>query len=177
MNQYLALTVLCPNKPDILVRLTQFFAASHCQILSSRMLAFGSQFTMLMLIAGPWNEIAKIETHLPEFAANNELTINYNRAELVQHEMQKWIPYTVELIAHESTGIIETICSFFADMDIIVYELHNNPYTANPLGIPMYALGLRILVPSDTQLSDLRERFITVCDFLNVDAYLEPERA
>jgi glycine cleavage system transcriptional repressor len=177
MNQHLALTVLTHDQPNTLAQLTEFLASHHCQIHSSRMLVLGGEFAMLLLIAGPWNEIAKLESHLPEFSTKHDLIVQFKRTELQHHDNQKWIPYSVELIAHDCDGLIETMSSFFTDLGAVIYEVHNNHYTANPIGIPMFSLAMRILVPADTQLSDLRERFINICDFLNVDAYLEPERA
>lgn len=177
MNQYLALTVLTHDQPNTLAQITEFLASHKCQIHSSRMLVLGTEFAMLLLIAGPWNGVAKLEAHLPDFSAKHDLTVQFKRTELPQLDNQKWIPYSVELIAHDSNGIIETISSFFTEMGAVIYEVHNNHYTANPVGIPMFSLAMRILVSADIQLSDLRERFINICDFLNVDAYLEPERA
>ncbi|MFN7097456.1 MAG: glycine cleavage system protein R [Gammaproteobacteria bacterium] len=177
MTQHLVLTILTHDQPNTLAQLTQFLASHHCQIQSSRMLVLGEEFAMLILINGPWNQIAKLETHLPDFATKHDLTVQFKRTELHQLDKKKWIPYSVELISHDSNGIIETICSFFTDAGAVIYEVQNNNYTANPVGIPMFSLAMRILVPADSQLSDLRERFINICDFLNVDAYLEPERA
>lgn len=176
MNQHLALTVLTSNQADTLAKFAQFLAIYHCQIKSSRMLLLGNEFAMLLLVKGPWNEIAKLETNLPDFAAKNDFLLQLKRTEVTPYDHAQWIPYSVELIAHDSNGIIETISSFFADMGAIVSEVYNNQYTANPSGIQMFSLAMRILIPADTQLSDLRDRFVTVCDFLNIDAYLEPER-
>jgi glycine cleavage system transcriptional repressor len=54
--------------------------------------------------------------------------------------------------------------------------MQNNSYVSNPQQITMFSLAMRILIPADIQLSDLREQFVAMCDTLNVDAYLEPER-
>lgn len=176
MNQYLALTILAPDQPHILAQCTQFFAAFHCQVHSSRMLALGESIAFLVLLCGPWNEIAKLETHLPEFEKKYNVLIRQQRTQLKLHDDQQWIPYSVELIAHDGRGLAETISTFFSDIGAYIYEMQNNSYISNPQRITMFSLAMRILIPADIQLSDLREQFVAMCDTLNVDAYLEPER-
>jgi glycine cleavage system transcriptional repressor len=176
MNQQLALTLLTTENSKILVQLTKLLATYNCQIQSSRITTLGSELGMLLLLSAPWNELAKLETHLPEFAQKHNVLLHFQRTQPKTAEGSKWIPYTVELIAHDNTGIIETIIEFFTEAGITIYEVQNNTYMTNPLNIPMFSLAMRILVPADTQLSELREKFSIVCDFLNIDAYLEPER-
>lgn len=176
MNQQLALTLLTTDNSKILAQLTKLLATYNCQIQSSRMVTLGSELGMLLLLDAPWNELAKLESHLPEFAQKHNILLHSQRTQAKIPDTGKWIPYTVELIAHDSNGIIETIVEFFHEAGISIYEIQNNTYMTNPLGIPMFSLAMRILVPADTQLSELREKFGIVCDFLNIDAYLEPER-
>jgi glycine cleavage system transcriptional repressor len=176
MDQYLALTILAPDQPHILAQCTQFFATYHCQVHSSRMLVLGESFALLVLLRGSWNEIAKLETHLPLLEQKYNILIRHQRTQLKQHEASKWIPYSVELISHDESGLTEAISTFFSDIGAYIYEMQNNSYISNPQHITMFSLAMRILIPVDIQLSDLREQFVAMCDTLNVDAYLEPER-
>lgn len=176
MNQYLALTILAPDQPHILAQCTQFFATYHCQVHSSRMLALGNSIALLILLHGSWSEIAKLETHLPLLEQKHNVLVRHQRTQLKEIDNQQWIPYSVELIAHDGSGLTETISTFFTDIGAYIYEMQNNSYVSNPQQITMFSLAMRILIPADIQLSDLREQFVAMCDTLNVDAYLEPER-
>ncbi|MBY0545332.1 MAG: hypothetical protein K2Q14_07290 [Gammaproteobacteria bacterium] len=177
MNQSLALTVLAQNTPDGFAQLTEFLASHHCHIESSRMLLLNNtEFAMLLLIDGPWNELAKLETRLPIFATQHDLLIQLKRVAALQEETRQWIPYSAELIARDSNGIIEAVSRFFTDEGAVIYESSDNRYKTHATGIIMYSLSFHLLIPADTQLSELRERFAALCDFLNIDAYLEPER-
>ncbi len=176
MNQYIALTILAPDQPHLLATCTQFFAQFDCQLESSRMLVLGDAMALLVLISGSWNQIAKLETHLPEFAQTYHLNIQFQRTQQKTFEGKTWIPYSVELIAHDSEGLTESISGFFTDIGAHIYEMQNNRYISNPQQIMMFSLSMHVLIPADLQLADLREQFVAMCDSLNVDAYLEPER-
>lgn len=176
MNQHLALTVLTENQPDTLSLLTQFLGTHQAVIESCKLLILGSEFAMLILIKAPWNEIAKLETQLPIFANQHNFLVQFKRTEPPEIELLQWISYSAEFIAREPSNLLENVSQFFFDAGAQIYEISDNHYQANFAGMPMYSLALRVLIPADTLLSDLRERLVTLADFLNIDAYFEPER-
>lgn len=176
MKQHLALTVLTENQIDTLSLLSQFLATHNASIHSTRMLVLGREFAMLLLIKAPWNEIAKLEIQLPVFADQHNFVVQHKRTEPSENDPQQWISYSAEFIARKPDNLMEAVSQFFLDAGAFIYEIHDNHYIANSGGMPMYSLALRVLIPADTLLSDMRERLVTLADFLNIDAYFEPER-
>src|SRR5690606_34003637 len=86
------------------------------------------------------------------------------------------LPYLVQVIGLDSPGLIYEVMHFFVTQDIVVNDLQSNPFTANYTKTTMMTIIISINIPAELSITDLRERFMILCDDLNVDGILEPEK-
>lgn len=176
-KQFLAITFLCENQPGILHTLAKTVTYQGCNIEASRMTALGMTANIAMLVSGTWDAIAKLETHLPSlekrYAAKMLLRRTISQSEKISKE--SLISYSIELVTPENQGIISALSGFFSEQNIDIHEVYSSSFI-NHLGTRLSSLGMRVYIPTNLQISDLRERFMILCDDLNIDAILEPDR-
>ena len=86
------------------------------------------------------------------------------------------LPYLIQVIALDNPGLIYDISSFFLKQNILINDIQTNPYVSHHSDTQMVSLLMSVSIPADINLSDVRERFMLLCDELNVDGILEPEK-
>ena len=175
MLKYLAVTVLGAGRHDLANELAKISASSSCHIVNCHVARLGTDFVANLLLSGSWNAIAKIEASLPTLEQKQNVNILMRRTDL-QTATSDVLPYSVFLVAIDQPGIIFKITHFFAEQEIQINEMNTDSYTARQTNTVMLTITMRISIPIDMHIADLRERFILFCDDLNIDAILEPER-
>lgn len=175
MKQFLVASFLGSNNLKFLPTVTHSVVKHQCYVYKSRLLAMGEKLGLLLQIDGSWNQIVKLEVDLKKIATHFSMQLNLERSDDIAVPANV-IPYVVELNAAENTTALEVLSKFLSDQGILIYEVNSGIYTANPIKLPMTNLQMHILIPDKLSLPDLRENFVNLCDALNIDAYLDPER-
>jgi glycine cleavage system transcriptional repressor len=176
MNQFLAVSILGKDKPGTLNILAKHIQEHECGIENSRMSLMGTAFAMVIQITGHWNNIAKLESSLPTLGKKHKLTIKTYRSQDKVYEDQL-VTYSVDVIAVSNPGLIIALSNFFYEQNINISDMGSSSFKSTLTDTPMISLSMKIHIPADASLSTLREDFIALCDELNVDAILEPERS
>ena len=133
----------------------------------------GGEFAVILLLAGTWDAIAKIESMIPRLEDSLDLTLISRRTE-VREKVANLMPYAVEVVASDRPGIVHDIAQFFSSRDINIEELFTGSYAAAHTGTPMFSMHVTISVPTNTSIAALRGEFMDLCDQLNLDAVMEP---
>ena len=174
MKQYLAITLLSKERPASPCQLTEIISSVGCQITASRMSLLGSSSVFSVLVQGSWDLLAKLETQLEHLNKTEDCEIIHWRTETKKPE-SNLLPYTVELIAPEKADLIDAIVQFFTEQSLEIIELYTQTYEGLT-GASMLNLILRLFVPTDYAISALREDLQELCENLNIDATIEPDR-
>lgn len=169
----LVLTVLGPYRPEGLEAILQAAADAGCSIQQSRMMVLGSEMALFMLLSGDWSHFARLESGLPGLAKRHDLLV-HSRQSAESTSPEDRLPYSVEVIGLDRAGIVHELASFFLSEGMDIVELHTSGYTAPRTGSPMCAIHMTVSIPADLHLAALRERFMELCDRLNLDAMMEP---
>jgi glycine cleavage system transcriptional repressor len=173
MDNYLVLTALGKDKPGIVDKLSMAIMDCGCNIEDSRMMVMGGEFAVMLMVAGKWNELAKLQDSLQPLREKLNLTITSARTE-VENNVRNLIPYSVEVIAIDHPGIVHQTASFFSAREINIHELNSSRYAAAHTGTPMFSMHMVVDIPASVRISALREDFLDFCDELNMDAIIEP---
>ncbi len=173
MHQQLALTVLGSQNPGLVEKLTRTIRDSGAGILDSRMTAMGDEFTILMLLGGPWDAIAKIEAVLPRLEKEFDAKICHKRTG--QHvSKNNRTPYAIEIVCHEQNGVIHDVFGFFTSNNITLQELYANTYQAAHTQASMFSIHMIVNIPVESSIASVRSDFLEFCDLHNLDAIMEP---
>lgn len=173
MDNHLVLAALGADKTGIVDEIARTASESKCSIADSRMVVMGQEFSLIMMVSGTWDAIAKFETQVPTLERRLSLSIITKRT--AQREPQREsMPYNVDVIALDNPGIVHEIANFFASQGINIESLETSNYAAPHTGSPMFALSMMVNIPAKAHLASLRENFLMFCDDRNLDAILEP---
>lgn len=173
MQNFLAVSAIGENRPGLIEPIVKAFRECGCNVNDSRMTVVGDRFTMMALLSGTWDAIAKIESLLPRLEQEIDITFVAQRA-AVREPSRDLMPYAVEVIAVDQVGIVHQIAQFFARREINIEDMYSGNYTAAHTGTPMFSLHMTISIPTDVSIAAMRSDFMDFCDQLNLDAIMEP---
>ncbi len=169
----LVLSALGKDKPGIIDELSRCVLDCGCNIIDSRMTVLGGDFAILLLVAGNWNNIARLENQIRPLEERLELTVAARRT--APREISKdLLPYGVDVVALDQPGIVHNLARFFSQRKINIQEMITSTYAAAHTGTPMFSVHLCVDIPANMQISVLRDEFMDFCDQLNLDAVIEP---
>lgn len=169
------ITALGKDRPGIVRELASSIAETGSNIEDSRMTILGQEIALIMMISGRWNELAKLESSLPNCAKRMGMQVHIKRTE-PQDQSGQLLPYSVEVIALDAPGIVADLADFFASRDINIREMNTSNYAAAHTGTLMFSLQLTIDIPAGIHIPTLRDEFMGVCDQLNLDSIMEPAK-
>ncbi|MCB0074504.1 MAG: hypothetical protein KDE20_23725 [Caldilineaceae bacterium] len=173
MQNYLALTAIGQNRPDLVESFTKAIKDCGCSVADSRMAVMGDSLCMMIMLTGSWDSIAKFENIQNRLAEQLRLTLTTRRSE-ARKRSGNFMPYAVEVVAVDQIGIVHDISQFFTAREINIEELISGTYAAAHTATPMFSLHLTISIPTDISIAALRGEFMDFCDHLNLDAIMEP---
>lgn len=158
------------------IREVIYLASKHqCHIEESRMSTVGNVFAGIMHLAGHWNNISKLEESLVALQADNLLQLYFKRSEPLIVS-GNFLPYLAQVVALDTPGLVYEVSRFFSEQKIFIIDLQTEPFSTSHSDTMMLTISLRINIPAEINISDLRERYMILCDELNIDGILEPEK-
>ncbi len=173
MKQFIAISAIGDDRIGLVHDLSKVVADCGGSISESRMTALGSDFAMLMLVAGNWHSIARIETDLAKLAEASGITIQVRRT-TQRAAREDMAPYSVDVVCIDQAGIVSGLSGFFSARGIDIGELSTRNYAAAHTGAQMFSVYMVVNVPTRIHVGALREEFMDFCDQMNLDAILEP---
>lgn len=176
MKQHIAVSAVGNDRTGIVHELSRVITDCGGSISESRMANLGSEFAMLLLVSGNWHSLAKLETELKKLADTTGLTIHLKRTE-PRPPRGDMLPYSVDVVCLDQTGIVSGLSGFFATRSIDIAEVSTRVYPAAHTGAQMFAVQMILNIPSRIHLAHLREEFMDFCDSLNLDAIMEPVKS
>lgn len=175
MSNYLVISAIGQDRPGIVNELTKQILECGCNISDSRMTILGGEFAVILMLNGPWNAVAKLESQLTKLGETLELNINCKRTE-ARPQSSNVLNYHVDALSIDQPGIVHKVSDFFSSRSINIENLSTDPYNAAHTGTPMFALTMTINIPADHSISQLRDQYMDFCDEMNMDGIMEPVR-
>lgn len=173
MQNLLAVSALGPHVPTATTDIAKLAADCNCNILDARITLLGTETAMLLLLAGTWNALAKFEHALPALAGRLQLSIQMRRTNSRDTQTQA-LPYSVQIVAFDTPGILRDISQFFLDQGVTLQDIYSNTYAAPQTGAAMIVINIALNIPADVHINGLRDQFQLLCDDLNLDGIMEP---
>lgn len=172
MDKLLAITAIGPDRAGLIRDLSQAVSGSGGSIRESRMIALGSEFAILMLVAGNWHSVNKIRDRLTQLQRDTGLTVTVRDTE--PRSAEPSAPYNIDVVALDQEGIVLRLSSFFANRSLEIAELNTRRYNAPHTGAAMFSVQMTVNLPASVHVATLREEFLDFCDEHNLDAIMEP---
>lgn len=171
--EHLIISAIGDNNPQALNELFLLIAKNECNVEESRMTLLGSHIAIIIMITGHWNTIAKVEAALTNLQKNFLLTVQRTPAYKIKEDV---FPYLVSIVGLNQSHIVYEAINFFVQQGIIIDDIQTTTYAASLAGTTMLEINLRVGVSATLSIADFREQFAVLCDELNLDGSLEPEK-
>lgn len=172
MEKLLAITAIGPDRAGVIRDLSQAVSGSGGNIRESRMIALGSDFAVLMLVAGNWHSVNKIRDRLTQLQRDTGVAVTVRDTE--PRSLEPSAPYNVDVVALDQEGIVLRLSSFFANRNLEIAEMNTRRYNAPHTGAAMFSVQMTVNLPGTVHVATLREEFLDFCDEHNLDAIMEP---
>jgi glycine cleavage system transcriptional repressor len=175
ITNQLVISAIGSDRPGIVNELSQIITKNNGNIDDSRMTVLGGEFAIILMISASDTDLNQIETSLNEQA--NDLQLNFISKRTTDNtQVEKPIPYIVEVVAMDNPGIVYQLADFFSSRKINIQSMQTDRYPAPHTGTPMFAIEMIIAVPQNIIINELREDFLDLCEDMNLDASIEAPR-
>jgi len=169
-THYLVISAMGTERPGIVNELTRHVSASGCNIVDSRLALFGSEFTLIMLLSGNWNAMARLESTLPQKSRQLDLVTMMKRTTVhkpVEHTRQM----EAEIEVTDSAGIIGQFTQFFSDHGLALSALRSE--TLASFTPPRLKARFTLLLQDKVDGLQIRAAFSELCDRLQATYTLD----
>jgi len=174
-HNYLLISAIGNNKPDIISDFARSCAQYGCNLLNTKINVLGKEIAMTVLLAGNWGAIAKMEANLSQIEERLGLVVQTRRTHEAEQKDQL-MSYTLQVIAIDRNGILNEITDFLGKFSVLTEEVSAQTHR-NANGTEMAILNLKIHIPGSVHLATFREKFMNYCDDHNFDGFIEPLRS
>jgi len=172
MTTKLVISALGADRPGIVDELSNIIYQHSLNIEDSRMTVLGGEFAILLLVSGEQPAIEDLQAESTDIEQTLQMRLLI-KPTTESTPADNSIPYSVEVAAIDHPGIVNNISRFFSSRNINIVNLQTERYAAPHTGSPMFALHMTIGISADTNIAQLRDAFMQVCDELNLDAELK----
>lgn len=174
MNKQLVLSALGSDQPGLVKKISEHILGLGLNIEDSRMSILGGEFAFMLLASGEETILQNLVNTIPELEKNfTDLTFSSKYTQ--PRQLHPSLSYNVNIHALDHQGIVHNLARFFSDRNINIEDLNTSSYAAPHTGSKMFSVDLKISIPDNISISNIRDAFIEHCDNLNLDASFEPE--
>ena len=105
MEQLLVISAVGDDHTRAVQSISRIILDCGASIRESRMTSLGSEFAMLLLVAGNWHAISRLEQDLGRFAGDGNLAIQVRRTKARQFS-KELLPYAIDVVCLDQPGIV-----------------------------------------------------------------------
>lgn len=172
MEKLLAVTAIGPDRAGVVRDLSQAVTAAGGNIRESRMIALGSEFAIMMLVAGNWHTMTRLKAQFDTLSGQSDLTLAVRETQ--PRPTESSAPYLVDVVTLDQEGIVFGLSNFFATRGLEIAEVSTRRYNAAHTGALMFSVQMTVNVPRSVHVASLREELMEYCDEQNLDGVFEP---
>src|SRR2546422_149780 len=129
MKQLIIICAIGSDRTGLVYDLSRVVLDCGGNITESRMAALGTEFAMLLLVAGNWHTLAKLETELKKLGDSSGMSISIRRTEQKPSRADV-VPYSVDVVCLDQPGIVHNLAGFFSSRGIDIADLSTRSYAA-----------------------------------------------
>jgi len=175
-ESYLLIQALYQDTELLLPQLLQQCTALELEILYTGKREALGWVSLNLQVSGRWHQLAKLESQLEHQAeALQEGHLFWQRQDQGEGR-SAYLPYVMQAQTLVQNTLIEVLVQFFTQKQIKLQELTIERCLQTRTLIPMQQVCMRVYLPLDVNLPELRENFLILCEQYNFDAIFELDR-
>jgi glycine cleavage system transcriptional repressor len=171
----LIVTAVGPDRSGLVGELTGHLHAAGANLLDSRMVNLRGQFALMILLEAPADPLIKLSRELPGVGKSMGLHLTVAEQSAVAPHISG-LRYLLKTYSMDQPGIVARLSNLLRKHRVNIEELSAWQESAAFAGSALFLTELRLTVPTDVPISQLRGELTTLCNDLNCDVDLEPEK-
>ncbi len=173
MTAWAILTAVGTDRLGIVDDLSSILESWQCNIEESKMAVLGDQFAVILLFAGPQQQVQELIDGGERWEAVKDLHIEL-RTTTPGHGRKQGLVYMVETVSLDAPGIVHAVTRVLRDFGINIEELDTETGAAPFTGSPMFVMRLRVILPEAVAPAAVRESLSRIAQHRDLDIKLEP---
>src|SRR5262245_16840680 len=113
MKQLIVISAIGSDRTGLVYDLTRVVLDCGGIIVESGMSALGNEFAMLLLVAGNWHTLARLEAEVAKLDAAGNMSVTVRRTE-AKAARTDVLTYTVDVVCLDQAGIVFHLAGFFS---------------------------------------------------------------
>lgn len=172
----LIVSALGPDRPGIVGELTSHLHEAGANLLDTRMVNLRGEFAMMLLLEAPVDVARSLAAELPPFGQRIGLTLTVAEQGTgdAAPRVANGLPYRLKTYSLDQPGIIARLTGVLRGYRVNIEELTARQESAAFAGNPLFLTEMKLTVPPEVSLRELRADIEKVCSQINCDWDLDP---
>jgi glycine cleavage system transcriptional repressor len=171
--QQLIVNAMGPDRPGIVGQFTGHLHEGGANVLESRMVNLRGQFAIIALFEAEEAAAEKLRQSLPALAKGIGMRLTVTDAE-APVAASPGIPFRLKTYSMDQPGILHGVSDVLRIYGVNIEDLSARQESAAFMGTSLFLVEMKLTVPSNVPIKELRTRLQVVCDGLNCDVDFEP---
>ena len=172
---YLVVTAVGKDRPGIVDEFSKFVLERECNIEDSRMAVLGGEFAFVVLIAGPAENVARVQEQVKDFGQKHEISVSAKPTQPhVARMPEGYVPYRLRGTGVDHPGIVQKFSHILHDAGANIESLDTRTYSAPVSGTPIFHFDMIAEIPARIAIASLRQRLLKLADAENLDLEIHP---
>jgi glycine cleavage system transcriptional repressor len=172
---YLVVTAIGGDRPGIVDEFSKFVLERQCNIEDSRMAVLGGEFAIIVLIAGPSENVARVQEEVKDFGQKHEISVAAKPTlPHVARMPEGYVPYRLRGTGVDHPGIVQKFSHILHEAGANIESLDTRTYSAPVSGTPVFHFDMIVEVPARIAIASLRQRLLKQADAENLDLEVHP---
>lgn len=172
MSERALITAVGEDRPGLVAAISGFVSRCGCNIEDSRMAILGSEFAMLILVAGEKAQFDAFVRGVDQVAKDAGLTVHVRRTQ--PRKTAGVVPYELNAYSLDHPGIVQRVTEFLAERKINIRGLETRLTHAPHTGQPLFSIHASVDVPVTEKVGELRKALAEIGASENIDVELKP---
>ena len=172
---YLVVTAIGKDRAGIVDEFSKFILDRSCNIEDSRMAVLGGEFAIIVLIAGPGENVARVQNEVKDFGQKHEISVSAKPTQPhVARMPEGYVPYRLRGTGVDHPGIVQKFSHILHEVGANIESLDTRTYSAPVSGTPVFHFDMIVEVPARIAIASMRQRLLKLADSENLDLEIHP---
>jgi glycine cleavage system transcriptional repressor len=171
--QQLIVNAIGPDRSGIVGQFTGHLHEGGANVLESRMVNLRGQFAIIALFEAEDAAVEKLRQSLPALAKEIGMRVTIAGAD-APGQTVPGIPFRLKTYSMDQPGILHGVSDVLHAYRVNIEDLSARQESAAFMGTALFLMEMRLTVPPNVPIKELRVRLQSICDALNCDVDFEP---
>lgn len=169
----LVISAVGPDRPGLVGELTGHLHSAGGNILDSRMVNLRGEFALMILIEIADGSAKALVSDLPALGKKIGLNLFVTPQGATPKPIEG-LSYRLKTYSMDQPGIVARLTNLLRQHGVNIEDLVAHQESAAFAGSPLFVTQMRLTVPKNVAVRNLRSELETLCNELNCDVDLEP---